>query len=48
MTTITHLECAACGKRYEAGQIHNLCECGGPLLVAELEAKHGPKAKERD
>src|ERR1022692_4041874 len=33
MTTITHLECAACGKRHEAGQIHNLCECGGPLLV---------------
>lgn len=33
MTTITHLECAACGKRREAGKIHNLCECGGPLLV---------------
>src|SRR5271156_3417819 len=33
MTTITHLECAACGKRHEAGQVHNLCECGGPLLV---------------
>jgi threonine synthase len=33
MTTITHLECAACGKRHEAGQIHNLCGCGGPLLV---------------
>src|SRR5271168_4193079 len=33
MTTITHLECAACGKRHEAGQLHNLCECGGPLLV---------------
>ena len=33
MTTITHLECAACGKRHEAGLLHNLCECGGPLLV---------------
>ena len=33
MTTITHLECSQCGKRYEAGQPHNLCECGGPLLV---------------
>jgi threonine synthase len=30
---ISHLECAACGKRREAGKIHNLCECGGPLLV---------------
>jgi threonine synthase len=33
MTTITHLECSLCGKRYEAGKVHNLCECGGPLLV---------------
>jgi threonine synthase len=33
MTTVTHLECSACGKRREAGQIHNLCECGSPLLV---------------
>jgi len=33
MTTVTHLECSACGKRREAGQLHNLCECGGPLLV---------------
>ena len=33
MNTITHLQCSLCGKRYEAGQIHNLCTCGGPLLV---------------
>ena len=33
MTTVTHLECSLCAKRYEAGKIHNLCECGGPLLV---------------
>jgi threonine synthase len=33
MTFVTHLECSACGKRHEAGAIHNLCECGGPLLV---------------
>ncbi len=33
MTTLTHLECSLCGKRFEAGQPHNLCECGGPLLV---------------
>jgi threonine synthase len=42
MTTATHLECALCGKRYAAGELHNLCECGGPLLVRyDLE-----KAKE--
>ena len=33
MTTVSHLECSVCGKRRESGQIHNLCECGGPLLV---------------
>jgi threonine synthase len=33
MSFMTHLECARCGKRYAAGQIHNLCECGSPLLV---------------
>jgi len=31
---VTHLECAACGVRHEARQLHNLCrECGKPLLV---------------
>lgn len=31
---VTHLECAACGKHYEARRLHNLCtECGKPLLV---------------
>jgi threonine synthase len=33
MSTVSHLECAACGKIREAGRVHNLCECGGPLLV---------------
>ncbi len=31
---VTHLECANCGKNYEANQLLNLCtECGKPLLV---------------
>ena len=33
MTTFTHLECAACSKRHSAGQLQNLCDCGGPLLA---------------
>ena len=33
MNHITHLECSLCGKRHQAGQIQNLCACGGPLLV---------------
>lgn len=31
---VTHLECALCGLRHEAGKLHNLCtQCGKPLLV---------------
>ena len=31
---VTHLECAICGLRHEAGVLQNLCiECGKPLLV---------------
>jgi threonine synthase len=33
MTTVTHLECSLCRKTFEAGQVLNLCPCGGPLLV---------------
>jgi threonine synthase len=33
MTNVTHLECAACGTRHEAGKLHNVCvACGKPLL----------------
>lgn len=30
---VSHLECARCGNRFEAGKIYNLCACGSPLLV---------------
>jgi threonine synthase len=30
---VTHLECSLCKKKFEAGKAHNLCDCGGPLLV---------------
>lgn len=33
MTSVTHLECSLCNRKYEAGKPWNLCECGGPLLV---------------
>ena len=32
-TCMTHLECSLCSRKFEAGRIWNLCECGGPLLV---------------
>src|SRR5579863_7942171 len=33
MPNVTHLECSLCSFRFEAGKIHNLCHCGGALLV---------------
>ncbi len=34
MSFVTHLECANCGQRYDATQIHNLCtSCQRPLWV---------------
>jgi threonine synthase len=30
---VTNLECSVCTRKYEAGKVWNLCECGGPLLV---------------
>ena len=39
MPNVTHLECSLCSQRFDAGKIHNLCECGGALLVRyDLEA----------
>src|SRR4051794_8679407 len=31
---VTHLYCSSCGKKREARQLVNLCECGKPLMVA--------------
>ena len=34
MSFFTHLECAMCGKRLDAGKLWNLCpDCGKPLLA---------------
>jgi threonine synthase len=40
MSNVTHLECMACGKRHDAGRLHNLCaQCGKPLYAQyDLEA----------
>lgn len=33
---VTHLDCSACGEKYEPNQLLNLCACGKPL-VAEYD-----------
>jgi threonine synthase len=33
MPNVTHLECSLCAARLPADRIHNLCSCGGTLLV---------------
>jgi threonine synthase len=30
---LSHLECARCGARHDAGRLQNLCACGSPLLA---------------
>jgi threonine synthase len=30
---LTHLECTRCQRHHAAGEIHSLCECGGPLFA---------------
>ncbi|SCE77717.1 threonine synthase [Micromonospora coriariae] len=30
---LTHLDCPRCGREYAADELHNLCECGSPLLA---------------
>jgi len=44
---MTHLECSLCSKKFEAGRIWNLCDCGGPLLVRyDLAALRGRWSRE--
>ncbi|HEX4646449.1 MAG TPA: pyridoxal-phosphate dependent enzyme, partial [Verrucomicrobiae bacterium] len=49
---VTHLECANCGKTYDAAEIHNLCTaCNRPLWVKyDLTSlkKAFPKEKLKD
>ena len=33
MPNVSYLECSLCAQRFEANKIHNLCPCGGALLV---------------
>lgn len=33
MSYFSYLQCSKCGKEYSKDEPHNLCECGGPLLV---------------
>ncbi len=33
MNYVSHLECPKCGREYSAKELHNLCQCGSPLLV---------------
>jgi threonine synthase len=47
MSSLTHLECARCGKHFAAGQVHNLCDCGSPLLARYDLRRASPKLELR-
>ena len=48
MVCVSHLECARCRKHFALGKVHNLCDCGSPLLVRyELGRIDGPALRHR-
>ena len=48
MSLVSHLECARCRKHLELGKVHNLCDCGSPLLVRyQLAGIEGPALRRR-
>lgn len=48
MSQMTHLECSCCAKRYPAGQVYNLCECGAPLFARYDLRRASPKLEQRN
>jgi threonine synthase len=47
MTTLPHLECTRCARRFEAGRAWNLCGCGGPL-TARYDLERARQSWSRD
>ncbi|WP_445614267.1 threonine synthase [Geobacillus sp. YF-1] len=44
---VSHLYCPKCARTYDVDHVHQLCECGSPLLVAyDLEAMRQQVARE--
>lgn len=33
MSYLSNLQCSKCGKEYSTKEVHNVCDCGAPLLV---------------
>ena len=48
MSFLTHLECARCEARHDAGKLHNVCDCGSPLLVRYDLERLGASVKPAD
>ena len=47
MSLVSHIDCARCGRSFEAGRVYNLCPCGSPLLVRyRLSAVEGTLLRE--
>ena len=48
MSKANHLECSLCHNRLPAGEVANLCACGGPLLVRYDLDSIRPRWRRRD
>ena len=47
-STLTHLECASCGKRHAHTQLQNLCTACGKPLLARYELRSASRTLTRD
>ncbi|GEA19256.1 hypothetical protein [Moorella sp. E306M] len=48
MSFVRCLECPRCHSTYTATEIHNLCQCGSPLLVRYDLERLGQAVKKED
>ena len=48
MSFVRSLECPKCQANYSASEVHNLCQCGAPLLVRYDLEKLGKAIKKED
>jgi threonine synthase len=48
MSFVRGLECPKCQAKYPASEVHNLCQCGAPLLVSYNLEELGKAVKKED
>ena len=47
-STLTHLQCAACGREHDAGRLQNLCPECGKVLFARYDLERAARTLTRE